>query len=282
MTTQIKTPAARFFGCIVQPLLLVAMLLSAGQAAATAVSSLSPGDVVRITVYGNSDLTTVARIAANGSITFPLIGDLNIGGLTTAESERTISRLLDQRGFVKSAQVSIFVEERSEISGLSVTILGQVKTSGRFPLRDGTIEGVQTLIDLLAIAGGVNDNAADYLYLVRQQGENSQNTRVDLVELLRSGDIDENVNLADGDIVLVPGMDVFYIYGEVTRPGRYRLERGMTVMQALSVASGTTRVGNEKGIVLNRKGVGGLKESEADLDDELQPDDVIYVKQRFF
>jgi len=258
------------------------LLCSALSAAAADQTTLVPGDVIRITVYSNADLTTVARIGSNGLITFPLIGDVNVGGISTAEAEKLISLRLDQGGFVRNAQVSVFVEERSEALGPSVTILGQVKSSGRFPLRVGSGDGVQNLIDVLAIAGGVTPTAANYLVLVRQQGATSQKTRIDLADLLRSADAKSNVNLANGDIVLVPEMDVFYIYGEVKRPGRYRLERGMTVMQALAVASGVNDTGSEDGIVLNRQGPKGLQTIESSLSDGLQPDDVIYVKERFF
>jgi polysaccharide export outer membrane protein len=249
---------------------------------AAASTELAQGDVVRISVYDNSDLTTVVRIASNGRITFPLIGDVSIGGLSAAQAEQNISQLLENGGFVRNAQVSVFVEERGASMGRSVTVLGQVKSSGRFPLQEESSEGVTSLVDLLAVAGGTNDNAADYLYLIRQQGKQSRKIEVDLVALLRQGDISANIFLSDGDIVLVPQMDVFYIYGQVQRPGKYRLERGMTVMQAVSVASGITETGSEKGIVLNRKSDKGLQSISSGLTDELRPDDVIYVKSSFF
>jgi polysaccharide export outer membrane protein len=265
-----------------QAALLVTVLLGAMPAGAAEQTALTPGDVVRITVYANPDLTTVARIADTGRITFPLIGDVSIGGISTIDAEKLISQRLDQGGFVRNAQVSIFVEERSEALGPSVTILGQVKTSGRFPLSNAAGTGVQTLIDLLAVAGGVTPTAANYLVLIRQQGSASQRTRVDLADLLRTADPKSNVTLSGGDIVLVPEMDVFYIYGQVKRPGRYRLERGMTVMQALAVASGVEDTGSDEGIVLNRQGPNGMQVIESSLSDGLQPDDVIYVKERFF
>lgn len=249
---------------------------------AAATTELAQGDVVRISVYDNPDLTTVVRIASNGRITFPLIGDVSIGGLNAAQAEQIISRLLENGGFVRNAQVSVFVEERGAAMGRSVTVLGQVKSSGRFPLQEESSEGVTSLVDLLAVAGGTNENAADYLYVIRQQGKQSRKIEVDLVALLRQGDIAANIFLSDGDIVLVPQMDVFYIYGQVQRPGKYRLERGMTVMQAVAVASGITETGSEKGIVLNRKSDKGLQSISSGLEDELRPDDVIYVKNSFF
>ena len=88
--------------------------------------------------------------------------------------------------------------------------------------------------------------------------------------------------VGNGDIVLVPEMDVFYIYGEVQKPGRYKLERDMTVMQGLSVASGMTPRGSVRGIVLNRLAGNTMTSLDTRLEDRLQPNDVLYVKTAVF
>ncbi|MCP4001709.1 MAG: polysaccharide export protein EpsE [Gammaproteobacteria bacterium] len=243
---------------------------------------LMPGDIVKITVYGHSDLSTEVSIAENGAIKFPLLGEVYIGELTALQAENVIANSLGDGGFVKNASVNIFIEQRSESLGGSVTVLGQVTRSGQYSLRINSGTGVLSLIDLLATAGGISNDSADHLFIVRQQGDKQQKIRVDLVQLLRNGDIEANLLLSDNDIILVPEMDVFYVYGEVHRPGRYRLERNMTVMQALSVASGVTDQGSEKSVILNRRGNDGLKSQSSELSDELQPDDVIYVKSSFF
>jgi polysaccharide export outer membrane protein len=93
----------------------------------------------------------------------------------------------------------------------------------------------------------------------------------------------QNIKVSEGDFVLVPKMDTFYVHGEVSRPGVYRLERGMTVMQALSVGGGITGRGSLKGMKVTRKLPDGTtKEIKLELTDELQPDDVLYVKERLF
>jgi polysaccharide export outer membrane protein len=274
-----KTRPIRLFLSI----LFTALVLNIGSnSALSATSLLMPGDVVNITVYGHSDLSTEVRIAENGTIKFPLLGEVYIGGLTTLQAETIIADTLGNGGFVRNALVNIFIEQRSDSLGASVTVLGQVMRSGQYPLQVNSGSGVRSLIDLLAIAGGVNKDSANHLFLVRQQGDEQQKIRVDLVQLLRNGDIEANLLLNDGDIILVPEMDVFYIYGEVHRPGRYRLERNMTVMQALSVASGVTDQGSEKNIILNRRGDNGLESQSSKLSDELQPNDVIYIKSSFF
>jgi polysaccharide export outer membrane protein len=261
--------------------LIAGLLVIAGAQLSIAQTSsvLAPGDVVRISVYGNPDLTTVTRVAPDGTISFPLIGKIAVGGISVFDAEQNLAAKLRQGGFVTNAAVTIFVQERSAALTTSVTLLGQVAHSGTYSLDQESAEGVSNLIELLARAGGGTEKAADYCFLIRKENGQPRKRRIDLVDLLRNGNIEANITLNDGDIVLVPEMEVFYIYGEVQRPGRYRLERDMTVMQALAVASGMTPRGNAKGIELNRQGNGELK---SDLDDRLQNNDVVYVRTAVF
>ena len=164
----------------------------------------------------------------------------------------------------------------------SVTLLGQVGRSGTYSLDQESADSVTSLIALLAQAGGVSDRAADHCYLILKEGGQTRKSTVDLENLLRYGDVKADVPLMNGDIVLVPETDVFYIYGEVQRPGRYRLERDMTVMQAVSVASGTTARGNLKGIVLSRPQAGRMVPKDSFLEDKLLPNDVVFVKTAVF
>lgn len=269
------------FRCFMAACLLV-MAGGAGSALAQTASVLAPGDVVKISVYGNPDLTTIVRVSDTGMITFPLIGEVNVGGASTFDAEQTIADRLDSGGFVKNAAVSVFVQERSATLLNSVTLLGQVKVPGKYSLEQQSVEGVDTLIGLLAKAGGTTATAADHLFLIRQEGGASQKQRIDLVDLVRNANMAANVALANGDVVLVPDMDVFYIYGEVQKPGRYRLERDMTVMQAIAVASGMTPRGSEKGIVVNRQDGGASQSVKSELTDHVKPNDVVFVKTVIF
>lgn len=261
---------------------LLMMAGSTGTALAQTTSALAPGDVVKISVYGNPDLATTARVSDTGMITFPLIGEVNVGGVSTFDAERTIANRLDSGGFVKNAAVSVFVQERSDTLLNSVTLLGQVKVPGKYSLEQQSVEGVDTLIALLAKAGGTLATAADHLFLIRQEGGVTQKQRIDLVDLVRNANMAANVALANGDVVLVPDMDVFYIYGEVQKPGRYRLERDMTIMQAIAVASGMTPRGSEKGVVVNRQDGGTSQTVKSELTDHVQPNDVVFVKTVIF
>jgi polysaccharide export outer membrane protein len=276
---QLRTPSRRW------PLALIFLLALTGAArlaVAQPAATIAPDDVLKISVYGNPDLATTTRVMQNGSITFPLIGQVTVGGVTTAEAESRIARMLNSGGFVRNAAVSVFVEQRSQALANSVTLLGQVGHSGIYSLDPQSPDGVRTLVSLLAKAGGPTEKAADYCYLIRNEKGQPKRLKVDLVDLLRNGNIKSDLALSNGDTVLVPEMDVFYIYGEVQRPGRYKLERDMTVMQGLSVASGITPRGNAKGIVLNRKIGQEITSMASALESPVQPNDVIYVKTAVF
>lgn len=245
-------------------------------------NSLGSGDIVKITVYGQSDLTTIARINPDGKITFPLIGEVVISGLTTRSAEAKIAGLLQSRGIVKNPQVNIFLEQQKQTVSNSITILGEVTKPGKYSVEGPESGGIESIVDLLALAGGTSSTAADHLVLIKKNKKNSK-IKVDLVALLRFGDLSQNRSVRGGDIVFVPKMNVFYIYGEVQNPGRYRLERDMTVLQALSVGGGLTPRGTEKGMLLKRQKVDkNIETMNADPLSILKPNDVLYVKESLF
>jgi polysaccharide export outer membrane protein len=263
-------------------IVLLACGLAARPAAAQTSATLSPGDLVKISVYGNPDLTTLTRVLPNGTITFPLIGVVAVGGFSQAHAEEIIAAKLRDGGFVKNAAVTIFVQERSEVPTSSVTLLGQVLHSGTYTLDPETAGSVSTLVQLLAKAGGTTDKAADHCFLVRKENGQPKRQRVDLVDLVNNGNIKADITLNNGDVVLVPEMDVFYIYGEVQHPGRYQLDRDMTVMQGISVASGLTPRGSVRGIELSRLVGSEMKTYKSNLDDRMQPNDTLFVKTSVF
>jgi polysaccharide export outer membrane protein len=242
------------------------------------------GDLVRVTVYGQPDLTTQARVSNDGTISFPFIGQVVVGGVPTSEAQSNIARDLDQQGIVRNPQVNILVETEGTMSGDFVTVLGHVGQPGRYSLGEGSEVATQTLLDLLAAAGGLTETANPRILVYRGGNEGSESRmEVDMDALMSGGALeDANLKLSNGDVVVVPETDVFYIYGQVSRPGRYALEKNMMVMHAISVGGGITERGNESGIVLTRTQDGDEKRIDAKLNQSLQSGDVIYVKERFF
>lgn len=235
---------------------------------------LGEGDTVKIVVYEQPDLTAVVRINHVGTITYPFLGEVAIGGLTPGTAGQLIASRLDIGGFVKAPQVTLTVEKyRSH----QIPVLGQINKPGKYSL-----EGKTLVIDLLAQAGGLTKDAADVITVVRNDVGRPVRYLIDLVRFY-GGDMSQNIEVASGDIILVPKMDIFYVYGEVNRPGVYRLERDMTTMQAISVSGGLTGRGSTGGIKISRRRTDGkIQKVEVELTDMLQPNDVLYVKERLF
>ncbi len=236
---------------------------------------LGPGDVVRVTVYDHPDLTADARISEAGSIQLPLLGDVVLRGRTTAEAAEQLANQLDQGGFVKQPQVTIMVVQyRSQ----QISVLGYVSKPGKYP-----IEQSSTVLDLLALAGGVLPIAGDTAILMRADNPAKTRRELDLSALFEKGDPTQNPEVTNGDVIYVPREPRFYIYGEIQRAGAYRIERGMSVMQALSVAGGLTLRGTERRLKVNRRdSAGALQSMSVKLDDIVHPDDVIYVTESLF
>ncbi|WP_338758396.1 polysaccharide export protein EpsE [Massilia sp. METH4] len=243
--------------------------------ASAAELTLGPGDIVKISVYNNPDLGLETRIGDSGNITFPLIGQVQVGGLTVPSAERKISEALDKGGFIKRAQVNIIV---TSILSQQVSVLGQVNRPGRYPL-----DARRSLLDVLALAGGFGPEAGDTLNLIRNRDGQVSKQVIDVVEMVRKGDLNKDVELAANDVIYVERSPRFYVYGEVQRPGSFRLERSMTVLQALAVGGGLTPRGTERGMIIKRRDANGnLQMIEAKKDELLQNDDILYIKESWF
>ncbi|NDP47074.1 MAG: polysaccharide export protein EpsE [Sulfuriferula multivorans] len=233
------------------------------------------GDVLRITVYGQPDLTTESRVGENGSITFPLIGDVKLAGSTPALGGADIAKRLKKGGFILDPFVTVnVVQYRSQ----QVSVLGRVNRPGQF-----TLEKISRLTDVLALAGGVVPDGADTITLMRMNDGKAEYREIDIIALFQLGGEASNESVQDGDIINVARQPMFYIYGEVQRPGAFRLERDMSVVQALSMGGGVTARGTQRGIkILRRDTKGALQQLDTQLADLVKKDDVIYVKESLF
>jgi polysaccharide biosynthesis/export protein len=237
---------------------------------------LGPGDVLRITVFKNPDLTLDARVSETGAISYPLIGSVQVSTLTLPGAERKIAQLLKDGGFVQNAQVNILVTQ--EVSN-QVSVLGQVTRPGRYPLElaGGHLSGI------LATAGGIATTGSDVVIVSGTRSGKPFRHEVDTIQMSLASDNHEDITLQGGDTVFVNRAPSFYIYGQVQRAGEIRLEREMTVMQALASGGGITGKGTSRGIVIHRRDASGkVKEIGAALDDDVHDGDVIYVKESVF
>ncbi len=235
---------------------------------------LGPGDTVRITVYNNPDLSTETRVSQEGNLTFPLLGAVPVGGLSVAQTEKKLSSLLVEGGFVKQAQVNIIV---TQFASQQVSLLGDINKPGRYPL-----ENASTLFEVIAMAGGISPNGSDIVTVLSKQEGKTEKHDYDLPDLLLKGE-GTGIMLNANDIIYVPHAPMFYIYGEVQRPGQFRLERNMTVVQALAAGGGLTMRGTERGLSIKHRNAAGVLETiAAKADDLLKKDDVLWVRESLF
>lgn len=256
-------------------LILQLSLMGGAVNAASGDTLLGPGDILKISVFEQPDLALEVRVSESGTITYPLIGEVQVGGETPAAAEKKIATKLEAGGFLRNPHVSIIV---SQLQSLQVSVLGQVYRPGRFPL-----EGQRTLADVLALASGVSQEGGDLITLIRTSNGKTTREVIDLAEMMRSGDTARNVTIVGGDIVYVERAAKFYIYGEVQRPSQYRLEHNMTVIQALAVGGGLTLRGTERGVKIKRRDQDGVTQVlKVKHDDLVLPNDVIYVQESLF
>jgi polysaccharide export outer membrane protein len=250
------------------------MAMTMGVAAAAEVL-LGPGDVVRMSVYGSPDLTVETRISESGQLTVPLLGQVQVGGLSVAAAEKKIGDALEKGGYLKKAQVNMLI---TALTSQQVSVLGQVNRPGRYP-----VEGKRKVLDLLAMAGGISTEGGDTVGLVRTRNGTTTREIIDVVDMVRKGELNRDYEVAGGDIIYVERAPRAYVTGEVQRPGPLRIERGMTIQQAVSAGGGLTPRGSNNGMRVTRRDAnGGVSTIDVKAHDLIQVDDVITVRESWF
>ncbi len=237
---------------------------------------LGAGDVIRVQVFQNNDLTVEARVSESGVISYPLLGVIKIGGLSPTDAERLIARRLREGNFLQNPQVTLNVLQfRSQ----QVSVLGNVTKPGRYPLETTGMR----MSEVLSMAGGVAAGGADEVVLMTRRNGQIERIEIDLVDMFASGDLSKDLPLAAGDVIYVNRASVFYVYGQVNRPGMYTMERGMTVAQAIAKGGGLTLRGTDKAVRVHRRyGNRSVQVVEPKLDDPIKPDDLIFVRESIF
>jgi polysaccharide export outer membrane protein len=265
----------RWFGLLAF-LGLAALSLGAAPVRAQPEYLLAPGDILKISVFKNPDLSLDARVSESGSIGYPLIGSVPLKGLTLPAAEAKIAQMLRDGGFVVNPQVNILLTQGF---GNLVSVIGEVNKPGRYSTdaAGGHVSG------MLASAGGVATTGGESVTVSGIRNGKPFRREVDIVKMASTGNQADDIELFGGDTLYVNRAPMFYIYGQVQKPGQYRLERGMTVIQALATGGGVTGKGTQRGIVRHRRDPSGkIKEEGVSLDTDLQDQDVIYVKESLF
>jgi polysaccharide export outer membrane protein len=234
------------------------------------------GDVLRVAVYQNPDLAIETRVSDTGQISFPLLGQVTVGGLTVPQVEKALADGLRTGNFVKQPQVTVLV---TQVRGNQASALGMVNRPGRFPI---DVSGMR-LSELLAQAGGIAPGGSDVVILTGIRDGQPYRLQVDIAALFAGGARNQDPVVLNGDTIYVERMPTVYIYGEVQRPGAIRLEINMTLMQALASGGGLTQRGTTRGLRVHRRsGEGRVEELQPGMNDALQNGDVIYVRESLF
>ncbi len=237
---------------------------------------LGAGDLLEISVYNVPELNTKARVGKSGDVYLPLIDYVHVGDLTVEEAQAMIQKRLEDGGFVRSAHVTIFLDESTN---QGVTILGDVARPGIYPAL-----GERKLYDLISAAGGFTQTAGRKISIIRQHGQAP--ITVNLPRNL-ADDIQDNIEIMPGDTITVPRAPIIYVVGDVGHPSGLLVDNGsLTVLQALALAGGTNHTAKMSGTRIIRKGPAGMTETRVPLkkmleakapDITLQPDDILFV-----
>ncbi len=250
-------------------------------------------DVLSITVYEEADLSrSHVRVAADGYISFPLIGRMKVDNLNTSEIEQLITQKLMEGQFLFDAHVSVMVEEYRSKQYL---VLGSVKAPGKYYLREQ-----ERFLDAISRSKGIDfEQGGKQAMIVRTENQNTEYERkivirIDLEGLLNGSDQQSNIPLQDNDVLYFPKPEFFYIIGQVKNPGSYPyLQKKVTLVEAISMAGGFTQIAarNRTRIIRVENGIEKIIEVKVDAitnsgkkgqDVTVQPEDVIVVPESFF
>ena len=239
---------------------------------------LGPGDTIRVTVYQNPDLTLETRVNEGGTITYPLLGSVKLGGLNLVDAEKAIASGLKDGNFLKQPQVSLLLLTPA---ANQVSVLGMVNKPGRYPI----IASSNKLSEVMAAAGGIIPGTGSDIVVVSGTRDGQPfRKEIDFTKVFASSGSEPDFELRNGDTIWVDRAPQIYMYGEVQRPGAQVLVRGTTVLQALASAGGLTLRGTQRGIKVHRRdeASGEVRVIEPGLNDVLKPNDIIYVKESLF
>ena len=248
---------------------------------------LGPGDILRVGVYDNPDLSQEVAIEADGAFSYPLIGRVQAAGLSVRQLESLLTKRFAD-GYLVSPQIGVTVTQHKS---QQVYVMGAVKAPGSYPLQRQT-----TLLEALSAAGGpapdagfevILTHAADKQALpsgtppVSVAANGQPALRVSLDQLL-AGEVPQRITLQDGDVVYVPAAAFIYVAGEIQRPGRYRLEKDTTIHKAVTLAGGFTKFAATKSMIVQRLIDGKRLEFQAGPNDLLQAEDIVVVRPSLF
>jgi polysaccharide export outer membrane protein len=267
---------------LVAPLLLAVAQAAAGGATGAPEYRVGPGDVLEVTVAGRPDLSRLPTVQPTGTIFLPRAGEVKVAGATTGEIAHRVAPLLVADD-LEGPEVTVRVRE---YHSQSVWVYGEVLHPGRKPLREGT-----RLIDALLDAGGLTPRASGEVTVERKEGTFSDGSDTLVVRLGGRHPTPKELAslsryLRAGDVVVAATQHWVTLSGEVSRPGRYPLEEGLTLSGLIDSAGGLTPFGSPRVTLTHADSrdeeeidLGAVRGGEV-VDPALAPGDHVVVKAK--
>ncbi len=249
---------------------------SASQSSSSQLVHIGAGDQIHIEVFGNADLTTTAAVAGDGTVHLPLVGSVHVGNASPTEAANAIETAFRDGEFLVDPHVTVIVVQSSS---QRVSVLGEVRSPGRYPL-----ESTTTVLDLIALAGGITEKGSDIVYVLRPTETGTKRLSIDTSTFLSSRDESSAPLEAPrgGDSIVVP-KGTFFINGQVAMPGEYRIEGEMLLFQAIARAGGVTPLGSASRVEIRRRGPDGqFSDVKGKKNMRVEPGDIIKIKERLF
>lgn len=246
--------------------LVVAMPYTATAQTSDAGYLLGAEDQIEVQIYGTGGVTVRTRIKSDGSITLPFVGRVQAANQTAQALAESITAALKRGDIIRDPIVNV---EIATYASRTVTMLGEFGSPGLLPL-----DRPLSLTEMVARVGGLRSGASDTVLLRHANGTTEQHN---LTAIGRGQARD--VALQSGDAVYAMGSPQYYIYGQIGNAGLYAILPQMTIRQALARAGGPTLAGSERKVTLYR---GSTKLEADDLDALVQPNDVLFVRERIF
>jgi len=245
-------------------------------------------DLLEISVFGLDEMNQTVRVSERGKITLPLLGEIEVEGLTKTRLEKKLSQLLEKK-YLQNPQVTVFIKE---YQSKRVFMLGAVEKPGPYELL-----GSQTLLQFISQAGGLTKDVGNEIIIIRKlQDGTNKSLRIPIDDLILEGDTSLNVALEPNDIVNIPADKIVFIYvfGQVKKPGAIEVKKSNTptLLRAIAQAGGFSDRASKSGVIIKRVDQNGkeiqIKVNVKEIikgkrkDVQLNENDIVYVPETIF
>src|SRR4051812_43703751 len=236
------------------------------------------GDLLEVSVYGVSDFKQEGRVNDSGAMTLPLVGTMNLGGLTVEEAQNEVTKALITGGYFRDPHVTVLIKD---FASQGISVMGEVEKPGVYPAMS-----TRRLYDLVSQAGGFTPKAGKLVTITHRDRPTEPDNIILTNDPAKS--MGSNVSVYPGDTIVVSKAGIVYVVGDVGRPGGFVMENGerMTVLQAIAMAQGVNRTAAVGSARLIRRTTGKPEEIKVPLkgimaakanDVDLMPEDILFI-----